>query len=167
MGRRHCGRGVDALVPRPRHVRHRGSGRAKRRPHRRPRRLHRPDGPRRVNTTSNHPSGSVHRHRIRRTDLVAGARGVLARYGRLGGSQFAAAISYRALFSLVPLATFAATVLAQVLSSSGADRHDFVSAIADRLGLSPDGAAGLDALITSVPSPWSIAGLVSLGLALL
>ena len=44
-------------------------------------------------------------------------REVLARYGRLGGSQFAAAISYRALFSLVPLATFVATILAQVLSA--------------------------------------------------
>ena len=94
------------------------------------------------------------------------ARGVLSRYGRLGGSQFAAAISYRALFSLVPLATFVATILAQVLSSSGADRHDVVSAIAKRLELSAKGAADLDALITSVPSPWSIAGVVSLGLAL-
>ena len=94
------------------------------------------------------------------------ARDVLSRYSRIGGSQFAAAISYRALFSLVPLATFAATVLAQVLSSSGADRQDFVSAIAERLALSPAGAARLDALITSVPSPWSVAGVVSLGLAL-
>jgi membrane protein len=98
--------------------------------------------------------------------LVDRIRGVLSRYSRIGGSQFAAAISYRALFSLVPLATFAATVLAEVLSSSGADRHDFVSAIAERLDLSPEGAARLDALITSVPSPWSVAGVVSLGLAL-
>jgi len=96
-------------------------------------------------------------------DLV---RHVLHRYGRLGGSQFAAAISYRALFSLVPLATFVATVLAEVLSSSGADRQDFVSAIAERLDLSPEGAAGLDALISAVPSPWSVAGVVALGLAL-
>jgi len=91
---------------------------------------------------------------------------VLFRYGRLGGSQFAAAISYRALFSLVPLATFVATVVAQVLSSSGADRQDFVSAIAEQLRLSPEGAAHLDALITSVPAPWSLAGVGSLALAL-
>jgi membrane protein len=96
-------------------------------------------------------------------DLV---REVLSRYGLLGGSQFAAAISYRALFSLVPLTTFVATILAQVLSSSSLDRQDLVSAIASRLDLSPQGAAKLDSLITSVPSPWSIAGLVSLGLAL-
>ena len=98
--------------------------------------------------------------------LVDLVRDVLSRYGRLGGSQFAAAISYRALFSLVPLATFAATILAQVLSSSRVDRQDLVSAITDQLDLSPDGAARLDSLITSVPSPWSLAGLVALGLAL-
>ena len=98
--------------------------------------------------------------------LIALVRDVLSRYGRLGGSQFAAAISYRALFSLVPLATFVATILAQVLSSSKVDRQDLVSAITDQLGLSPAGAARLDTLITSVPSPWSPAGLVALGLAL-
>jgi membrane protein len=96
-------------------------------------------------------------------DLV---RDVLSRYGRLGGSQFAAAISYRALFSLVPLATFVATILAQVLSSSSSDRQDLVSAIADQLDLSAEGAAKLDALIASVPSPWSLAGVAALGLAL-
>jgi membrane protein len=96
-------------------------------------------------------------------DLV---RDVLVRYGRHGGSQLAAAISYRALFSLVPLATFVATILAEVLSSSSADREDLVSAIADQLDLSPEGAANLEALITSVPSPWSVPGLVSLALAL-
>jgi membrane protein len=96
-------------------------------------------------------------------DLV---RDVLSRYGRLGGSQFAAAISYRALFSLVPLATFVATILAQVLSSSGADRQELVSAIADQLDLTAEGAAELDALITAVPSPWSLAGVVALALAL-
>src|SRR6478735_11020333 len=99
-------------------------------------------------------------------NLVDLVREVIARYGRLGGSQFAAAISYRALFSLVPLATFSATVLAQVLSSNGADRQDFVSAIAKQLHLTPDGAARLDALIHSFPAPWSVAGVSSLALAL-
>jgi membrane protein len=96
-------------------------------------------------------------------DLV---REVIARYGRLGGSQFAAAISYRALFSLVPLATFVATILAELLSAGSASRQDVVSAIADRINLTADGAARLDSLITAVPSPWSLAGLVALGLAL-
>ena len=96
-------------------------------------------------------------------DLV---REVIARYGRLGASQFAAAISYRALFSLVPLATFVATILAEVLSASDANRQDLVAAISDQLHLTADGAARLDSLIAAVPSPWSLAGLVALGLAL-
>src|SRR6187399_2490192 len=98
--------------------------------------------------------------------LVDLVREVVARYGRLGGSQFAAAISYRALFSLVPLATFVATILAQVLSASNGERQDVVSAISDKLNLTAEGAARLDSLIAAVPSPWSLAGLVALGLAL-
>ena len=104
--------------------------------------------------------------RLQTVRVVLVARETTSRYGRLAGSQFAAAISYRALFSIVPLATFVATILAQVLSSNSADRQELVSAIASRLDLSPEGAARLDSLITSVPSPWSLAGLVSLGLAL-
>jgi membrane protein len=106
---------------------------------------------------------SGHPFARRLVDLV---REVVARYGRLGASQFAAAISYRALFSLVPLATFVATILAQLLSASDANQHDVVSAIADKLRLTADGTARLDALIAAVPSPWSLAGLVALGLAL-
>jgi len=91
---------------------------------------------------------------------------VVARYGRLGGSQFAAAISYRALFSLVPLATFVATVLAEVLSVSNGNRENLIASITDQLDLTAQGAARLDALIVAVPSPWSIPGLIALSLAL-
>lgn len=91
---------------------------------------------------------------------------VISLYGRLGGSQFAAAISYRALFSLIPLATFVATILAQVISSSKVDQQDLVTTIGDQFDLSPQGVARLDTLISSVPSPWSVAGLFTLGLAL-
>ena len=83
------------------------------------------------------PASSVVSRRERAARIVARAprlstgsgREPSARYGRLGGSQFAAAISYRALFSLIPLATFAATVLAAVLQGNddaprGHRRHD-------------------------------------------
>ena len=102
-----------------------------------------------------------------------GVRGVyrigletMARYSRLGGSQFAAAISYRALFSLIPLATFAGTILAAVLQGNDAARQDMVDAISSQLRLTTTGSGQLDSLVSSVPSPWSVAGLVSLGLAL-
>jgi membrane protein len=93
-------------------------------------------------------------------------RETLARNGRLGGSQFAAAISYRALFSLIPLATFAATILAAVLQGNESARQDVVDSISTQLHLSQSGTVQLDDLVTAVPSPWSIAGLVTLGLAL-
>jgi membrane protein len=93
-------------------------------------------------------------------------RDAIARYGRLGGSQYAAAISYRALFSLVPLATFAATILAAVLQGNDAAREDVVNAISSRFQLTESGAVDLDKLVSAVPSPWSVAGLVTLGLAL-
>ena len=99
--------------------------------------------------------------------LVGLVREVISLYGRLGGSQFAAAISYRALFSLVPLATFVATILAQVLSSSQVSTSRISSpAIGEQFDLSAQGIAKLDTLISSVPSPWSVAGLFTLGLAL-
>ena len=104
--------------------------------------------------------------RPRLGDLVDLVREVIARYGRLGGSQFAAAISYRALFSLIPLATFVATILAQVLSAGNGNRQDLITAITDQFDLNPAGVARLDALIDAVPSPWSIPGLIALGLAL-
>src|SRR4051812_40882640 len=85
------------------------------------------------------------------------ARTTLDRYGHIGGSQFAAAIAYRSLFSLVPLATFAATILAAVLQGDAAKRQDVVDAISSQLRLTPTGASDLDKLVSSVPSPWSIA----------
>jgi YihY family inner membrane protein len=93
-------------------------------------------------------------------------RSAIDRYFRYGCSQYAAAISYRALFSLVPLATFAATVLATVLQGHDEARADVVAAVSDRFRLTQDGAADLDELVASVPSPWSFAGLLSLGIAL-
>jgi YihY family inner membrane protein len=98
--------------------------------------------------------------------LISLVQEVISLYGRLGGSQFAAAISYRALFSLIPLATFAATILAQILSSSKVEQQDLVTAIGDQFDLSAEGIERLDTLISSVPSPWSPVGLITLGLAL-
>ena len=98
--------------------------------------------------------------------LISLVKEVTSLYGRLGGSQFAAAISYRALFSLIPLATFAATIIAQILSSSKVDQQELVSAIGDQFDLSAEGVMKLDTLISSVPSPWSLVGVFTLGLAL-
>ncbi len=53
-----------------------------------------------------------------------------------------------------------------MLSAGDTNRQDIVASIADQLHLTAEGAARLDSLIAAVPSPWSLAGLVALGLAL-
>ncbi len=94
------------------------------------------------------------------------ARAVIAVYGHKGLSQFAAAISYRALFSLVPLATFVSTVIGLFFTGNDARRQQLVDELAARLHLTDTGATSVDDIIASVPSPWSVVGLVSLVLAL-
>jgi membrane protein len=94
------------------------------------------------------------------------ARTIVAVYGRKGLSQFAAAISYRALFSLVPLATFVATVVGLFFTGNESRREQLVDAISERLHLTDAGATDLDDIIVAVPSPWSLVGLVSLVLAM-
>jgi membrane protein len=94
------------------------------------------------------------------------AQAILAVYGRKGLSQFAAAISYRALFSIVPLTTFVATIVGLFFTENDSRRQDLVDSISGRLHLTETGAAKLDDIIASVPSPWSLTGVVSLVLAL-
>lgn len=96
---------------------------------------------------------------------LALARAVAAAYGRTSASQFAAAISYRALFSIVPLATFVVTV-AGVFLRDDAQRARFVNEVAQRLDLSAGGVASLDRIVAEVPAPWSLVGLIALAVAL-
>jgi membrane protein len=77
------------------------------------------------------------------------------------GSQFAAAISYRALFSLIPLLTFTLTVVGVVLRDDER-RARVIDAILDRLPLSSEAGLDLERLLTQIPSPWSALGLVSI-----
>lgn len=94
------------------------------------------------------------------------ARAILAVYTRKGISQFAAAISYRALFSIIPLATFVSTIVGLLYTGNESRRQQLVDATAERLHLTDTGSALVNDIIASVPSPWSLTGLVSLVLAL-
>jgi len=93
------------------------------------------------------------------------ARAVVVDYGRTGTSQFAAAISYRALFSLVPLSTFVITVAGLFLRDE-AQRQRFVDTVAERFDLSSSGVTTVDRIVADIPSPWSLVGLITLGVAL-
>jgi membrane protein len=97
--------------------------------------------------------------------LLGLARAVAGAYGRTSTSQFAAAISYRALFSLVPLATFVVTVAGLFLRDD-AQRQRFVNAVGQRLDLSAGGVTSLDRIVSEVPAPWSLVGLIALAVAL-
>ena len=97
--------------------------------------------------------------------LLGLGRAVAADYGRTSTSQFAAAISYRALFSLVPLTTFVLTV-AGLFVRDEAQRQRFVDAVGKQLDLSLGGVASLDRIVSDVPAPWSLVGLIALVVAL-
>ncbi|HEY7731504.1 MAG TPA: YihY/virulence factor BrkB family protein [Gaiellaceae bacterium] len=78
------------------------------------------------------------------------------------GTQLAAAISYKAIFSVIPIVTFAVTVIGVVLRDPGR-RDAVIDGLIDRLPLeAADGGADLERILTSIPSPWSVIGLVSL-----
>ena len=93
------------------------------------------------------------------------ARAVVDDYGRTGTSQFAAAISYRALFSLVPLTTFVVTVAGLFLRDDS-QRQRFVDTVAERFDLSAGGVTTVDRIVGEIPSPWSLVGLIALLVAL-
>ena len=97
--------------------------------------------------------------------LISFGRAVATDYGRTMTSQFAAAISYRALFSLVPLTTFVVTVAGLFLRDD-AQRQKFVDGVGKHLHLSDSGLATLDRIVADVPAPWSLVGLIALGVAL-
>jgi membrane protein len=97
--------------------------------------------------------------------LLGFGRAVADDYGRTNTSQFAAAISYRALFSLVPLATFVVTVAGLFLRDDS-QREKFVHAVSKQLDLSTNGVTSLDRIVSDVPAPWSLVGLIALLVAL-
>lgn len=95
-------------------------------------------------------------HRFRHA-LVAGVRG----YSRHGGTQHAAAIGFRVLFSLVPLVALVVAIVDLVLPE--AKREDVVRWVIDLLS----GSTGLEESVRHAlhqePTAASIAGLVALG----
>jgi membrane protein len=100
---------------------------------------------------------------VEKTALGRAAAGAASGYGRHATSQFAAAISYRVLFSLVPLVSFVAAIADALLPDRQRD------ALARWLGSVVPGHA-LDSTVndalTSSRVPPTVAGLVSLAVLL-
>ncbi len=101
--------------------------------------------------------------------LPAAFLGKLARVG-LGAlrqffadncSQHAAAIAYRVLFSIAPLAIVLVSIFGLVLQDDSV-RDDVVHTIVDALPVSPSGTKDVEDAITAIATPASAVGLLSL-----
>ena len=75
--------------------------------------------------------------------------------------QHAAAIAYRVLFSIAPLAIVLVSIFGLVLQNESV-RHDVVDTIVDALPVSVAGRKDVEDAITAIATPASAAGLVSL-----
>jgi len=75
--------------------------------------------------------------------------------------QHAAAIAYRVLFSVVPLAIVLASIFGLVLQNDEV-RHDVTKTIADALPVSAAGRHDVEDALTAIATPASAAGLISL-----
>ena len=76
-------------------------------------------------------------------------------------TQQAAGIAYRVLFSIAPLAIVFVSIFGLVLQDDSV-REDVVSTIVDWLPVSPSGSKNVEDAITSIATPVSAVGLVSL-----
>jgi membrane protein len=88
-------------------------------------------------------------------------RETAAAYSRNLCPQLAAAIAYRVLFSLVPLAIFLVSIFG-LLIQNAQRRDEIVTWIVDNLLLSPEGSVRLDEAISGLGQPLSAVGLVAL-----
>jgi membrane protein len=76
-------------------------------------------------------------------------------------AQQSAGIAYRVLFSIAPLAIVLVSIFGLVLQNTGV-RSDVVNTIVDALPVSPAGRKDVEDAITSIATPVSAVGLVSL-----
>jgi membrane protein len=107
------------------------------------------------------PSGEVDAPGGTARKLAHVAPGALQRYFTDQCSQQAAAIAYRVLFSIVPLAIVLVSIFGLVLQDDSI-REDVVDAIVDALPLSVAGRQDVEDAITAIATPASAAGFVSL-----
>jgi membrane protein len=85
----------------------------------------------------------------------------IQRYFADSCSQAAAAIAYRVLFSIVPLAIVLVSIFGLVLQDDSV-RSDVVNTIVDALPVSAKGKQNVEDAVTAIATPASAAGLVSL-----
>jgi membrane protein len=88
-----------------------------------------------------------------------------SRYTLHRNPQTAAAISYHVLFAIVPLFTFLATIFGLLLRNPER-RQQVTEQLLDRFPLSPEAGVDIERILSEIPTPFSVIGVVSI-LALL
>lgn len=93
--------------------------------------------------------------------LIRSASRAAGKYSRDHCSQLAAAIAYHVLFSLVPLLVFVVSIFGLVLQDDER-RADLIDKIVDSFPLAEDAGIDLERILLNIPTPVSVAGLLSI-----
>ncbi len=107
--------------------------------------------------------GLLRRARLALDHLVRALSCAIAEYGRDRGPQLSAAIAYRVLFSLVPLATVLVSI-AGLLLQDEQRRADLTAYLLDAFPLAEEAGIDIEQYLTEIPTSASIAGLVSIAI---
>ena len=105
--------------------------------------------------------GLLRRARRAFDHLVRALSCAIAEYGRDRGPQLSAAIAYRVLFSLVPLATVLVSI-ASLLLQDEQRRADLTEYLLDAFPLAEEAGIDIEQYLTDIPTSAGIAGLVSI-----
>ena len=89
----------------------------------------------------------------------------VTRYTLHRNPQIAAAISYHVLFAIVPLFVFLATIFGLLLRDPDR-RQEVTQQLVDRFPLSPEAGVDIERILSEIPTPLSVIGVLSI-LALL
>lgn len=92
--------------------------------------------------------------------LVRSASAAVGKYGADRCSQLAAAISYNILLSLVPLFTFLASIVGLLLQDAER-RQELIEYLLERFPLSDEAGLDLQRILSDLPTPASVIGIVS------
>jgi membrane protein len=97
--------------------------------------------------------------------IVWTATTAITRYTAHRNPQIAAAISYHVLFAIVPLFVFLGTVFGLLLRDDQR-RQEVTEQLVDRFPLSPEAGVDIERILSEIPTPVSVIGVLSI-LALL
>jgi membrane protein len=93
--------------------------------------------------------------------LIRSASRAAGKYSRDHCSQLAAAIAYHVLFSLVPLLIFLVSIFGLLLQNDER-RSELIDKIVDSFPLAQDAGIDLERILSNIPTPVSVAGLISI-----